>query len=124
MCIQFIKTNKYNYILLFFKGNRPETIANPSGNNVKVNRSIPSTPTFQKAEIDEIMILLKERIRTSFHEIKTKFKNGDPDGKGVISKDAFAHILAAILGPSKPLSHQQFNKLLERLDFKNKNLIK
>ena len=70
------------------------------------------------------MLLLKDRVRISLHEIRTKFKNGDPDGKGVVSKDAFAHILASLLGPSKPLSHQQFNKLLERLEFKNKNLIK
>jgi hypothetical protein len=102
-----------------FLGNRPETIGNG-----KSGRSIPATPTFQKAEIDEIMVILKERIRTSFHEIKTKFKNGDPDGKGVVSKDAFAHILAAILGPSRPMGHQQYQKLLERLEFKNKNLIK
>lgn len=87
-------------------------------------RAVPATPIFQKAEIEEIYQLLKERVRTSYHEIKTKFKNADHDGKGMVSKDAFAHIIAAILGPSKPLSHQQFQKLLERLDLKNKPIVK
>ena len=81
----------------------------------------PPTP---KIDIDEYFSVLKEKIRTNSHEIKTKFRNADPDGKGGVTKEALAHILAAVFGPSKPLSHQHFVKLLERMDLKSRHIIK
>jgi len=95
-------------------GNKPDTV-----NQI---RSAPPTPL--KIEIDEIVLSLKDRVRAAYHEIKIKFKNADVDGKGNVSKDALAHIVAAILGPAKPLSHNQFQKIMDRLGFKNKALIK
>ena len=100
------------FLFLFFTGNKPDTQI----------RSAPPTPI--KVEIDEIVLLLKDKVRAANHEIKIKFKNADADGKGTVSKDALAHILAAILGPARPLSHYQFQKIMDRLGFKNKALIR
>ena len=80
--------------------------------------------SFNKVDVDEHLNLLREKVKSNFHETKTRFRNADPDGKGGVSKEAFAHLIAAILGPSKPLSHQQFVKLIEKLGLKNRSIIK
>lgn len=75
-------------------------------------------------DIEEYYQLIKDKAKSNFHEIKTKFRNADPDGKGGVSKEAFAHILASILGPSKPLSHQHFLRLVEKMGLKKMQLIR
>ena len=105
-------------------GSRPPTSSSVGSMGSKGqhnNGSVPSTP---KIDIEEYFNILKEKIRTNSHEIKTKFRNADPDGKGGVTKEALAHILAAVFGPSKPLSHQHFVKLLERMDLKSRHIIK
>lgn len=84
----------------------------------------PSAPQTPKIDIDEYYLLLKDKVRINYHEIKTKFRNADPDGKGGVTKEALAHILAAIFGQSKPLSHSSYLKLLERMELKNKQFIR
>jgi hypothetical protein len=68
--------------------------------------------------------LLKEKVKSNFHETKMKFRHADPEGKGGVSKEALAHIIASILGPSKPLSPQHYLKLMEKLGLKNRSFIK
>lgn len=75
-------------------------------------------------DIDEYFQIIKEKTKNNFHEIKTKFRNADPDGRGGVSKEAFAHILASILGPLKPLSHQNFLRLVEKMGLKKASLIR
>ncbi len=58
------------------------------------------------------------------NETKNKFRSADQEGRGGVSKEAFAHILASILGPSKPLSHQHFIKLLEKMGLKSRTIIR
>ena len=45
-------------------------------------------------------------------------------GKGGVSKEALAHIIASILGPSKQLSHQNYMRLLDKLDLKSNSIVK
>jgi Ca2+-binding EF-hand superfamily protein len=99
-------------------GSRPITDQNQR------SASALSTSQRQQIEIEEYFEFLKEKMKHSFHEVKTKFKNADPNGRGGVSKEAFAHIVASILGPSKQLNHQNYLKLLERLGFNNNTLIK
>lgn len=102
-------------------GTRPGSVASvdpysKNGSNGSIN---------SKVDIEEYLNLLKEKVRANNHEIKTKFRNADPDGgKGGVTKEALAHIIAALLGPSKPLSHQHYIKLLEKLGLKNRIIIK
>lgn len=102
-------------------GSRPGSCASmdpyaKNGSNGSINSNI---------NIDDYFNVLKEKVKTNNHEIKTKFRNADPDGgKGGVTKEALAHIIASLLGPSKPLSHQHYIKLLEKLGLRNRFIIK
>ncbi len=85
---------------------------------------MPSTSRQPQVDIEEYYQLLKDKIRVNYHEIKTKFRNADTEGKGGVTKEALAHILAAVFGQSKPLSHYSFLKLLEKMDLKNQQHIR
>ena len=108
---------------MIFIGSRPPTSTLSVSVDTYRNHG-PSAHNAHKIDIDEYLLLLKDKVRISYHEIKTKFRNADPDGKGGVTKEALAHILAAILGQSKPLSHSSYLKLLERMELKNKQFIK
>lgn len=70
--------------------------------------------------LDEYMAAIKEKIRCNPFEIRAKFRNVDIDhGTKGISREALAHIIASVLGPTKPLSHQTFLKLLDKLGLKD-----
>jgi len=108
----------------FISGSRPPTSASSSSISSSYKNQIPSTSRHLQIDVEEYFQLLKDKIRINYHEIKTKFRNADPDGKGSVTKEALAHILAAIFGQSKPLSHSSFLKLLERMELKNQHHIK
>jgi hypothetical protein len=46
------------------------------------------------------------------------------EGKGGVSKEALAHIIASLLRPSKELSHQNYIRLLEKLGLRSQTIIK
>lgn len=107
-----------------FSGSRPGSCM--SAADGIYNNKNGSTGSLQtKIDIEDYYNLLREKVRANNHEIKTKFRNADPDGgKGGVTKEALAHIIASLLGPSKPLSHQHYIKLLEKLGLKNRIIIK
>lgn len=85
----------------------------------------PASLSSTKVDIEEYYNLLQDKVKINYHEIKTKFRNADPDGKGGVTKEALAHILAAVFGQSmKPLGQAQFQKLLERMEIKNRHFIR
>lgn len=108
---------KINFLKFIFglKGSRPAS-------------SMSSASSFSMAQpsidIEEYHSFLKDKSKSNSHEIKLKFRNADSDGKGGVSKEALAHIIASILGPSKPLSHQHYLKLLDKLGLKKRPIIK
>ncbi|CAF0760256.1 unnamed protein product [Brachionus calyciflorus] len=98
-------------------GSRPGSSASSISSFRSVNAS-------QAVDIDEYYSFIKNKSKSNFHEIKMKFRNADPDGKGGVSREAFAHILASILGPSKPLSQHHFLRLVEKMGLPKTSLIK
>ena len=114
--VRAIYTPDVNKVSIPIFGSRPATSASSS-----LNTSRTSAPAI---DVEDYLNLLRDKVRGNIHEIKTKFRNADQDGRGGVSREALAHIIAAILGPSKPLSHQHFLRLLERLGLKNKPIVK
>lgn len=75
--------------------------------------------------LDEYLATLRDKIRNNPYEIRTKFRNVDADhGSKGISREALAHIIASLLGPTKPLSHTNYLKILDRLGLKDKPVIR
>lgn len=111
-------------------GSRPGSCASSEGGgglngfSAANNKNGSISSVQAKIDIEEYYSALREKLRSNNHEIKTKFRNADPDGKGGVTKEALAHIIASLLGPSKPLSHQHYIKLLEKLGLKNRIIIK
>jgi hypothetical protein len=78
----------------------------------------------QRVDIEEYYNLLKEKIKNNQHEIKNKFRHSDQEGRGGVSREAFGHIIASILGPAKQLSHQHYIKMLEKMGLKTRSIIR
>ncbi|XP_052785640.1 EF-hand calcium-binding domain-containing protein 6-like isoform X2 [Mya arenaria] len=74
-----------------------------------------------RLEIDELEMLLRQRMRGNFFEIRKQFQNNDPEGKGNVSREALYRILMTVLG--RQLTQSQFSKLLERFSFNNRIMI-
>jgi hypothetical protein len=82
----------------FYSGSRPGSCMSTNDGYIK-NNSFGSQhqqqqQQFNKIDIDEYYNLLKEKLKNNNQEIKTKFRNADPDGgKGGITKEALAHCI-------------------------------
>ncbi|CAF4042948.1 unnamed protein product [Rotaria sordida] len=77
-----------------------------------------------RIEIDELEMMLREKVRSQIHDVRTKFRHAtqnDPNGK--ISRQAFQHLIATIFGTQKQIGPYQIEKLLERLNLKYLNKI-
>ncbi|KAH9502531.1 hypothetical protein Btru_068907 [Bulinus truncatus] len=74
-----------------------------------------------RIEIDELEASLREKLKTRYYDVKKKFKDNDPEGRGNVSRDAFARILVTVLGRS--ISALQCQKLMERLGFAERVII-
>ncbi|CAF4013780.1 unnamed protein product, partial [Rotaria sp. Silwood1] len=72
----------------------------------------------------ELEIMLREKVRSQLHDVRTKFRHAaqnDPNGK--ISRQALQHLIATIFGTQKQIGPNQIEKLLERFNLKNLNKI-
>ncbi|KAK0049048.1 EF-hand calcium-binding domain-containing protein 6 [Biomphalaria pfeifferi] len=74
-----------------------------------------------RLEIDELEASLRERLKNRYYDVKKKFKDNDPEGRGNVSREAFTRILVTVLGRS--ISGQQCQKLMERLGFAERSII-
>ncbi|CAF3658026.1 unnamed protein product [Rotaria sp. Silwood1] len=77
-----------------------------------------------RIEIDELEMMLREKVRSQLHDVRTKFRHAaqnDPNGK--ISRQALQHLIATIFGTQKQIGPNQIEKLLERFNLKNLNKI-
>jgi hypothetical protein len=117
--VKAVYTPDINKVSLPVFGGRPQSSASVSSFGGGRNSAVG-----QKIDIDEYFTLLREKVKANQHEVKNKFRNADQEGKGGVSREALGHIIASIFGPSKPLSHQHFIRLIERLGLKNRPLIK
>ncbi|XP_061196185.1 EF-hand calcium-binding domain-containing protein 6-like isoform X1 [Saccostrea echinata] len=98
-------------------GSRMENGAPPS----RMSSRLSQVSQQARLEIDEIETMLRQRIKGSYYEIKKKFKDNDPEQKGNVSREAFYRILMTIL--NRNLSQNVFNRLMDRLGFKDKQII-
>nr|XP_019926510.1 EF-hand calcium-binding domain-containing protein 6 isoform X6 [Crassostrea gigas] len=98
-------------------GSRMDNGAPPS----RMSSRLSQVSTQARLEIDEIETMLKQRIKGSYYEIKKKFKDNDPEQKGNVSREAFYRILMTIL--NRNVSQNVFNRLMDRLGFKDKQII-
>lgn len=84
------------------------------------NTSRPGTQV--RLEVDEIEVLLREKMKKNYFEMRKLFIANDPDGRGVVSRDALSRILINFLGRFVGLKH--YNNLLARLGLGDKIAIK
>ncbi|XP_051784490.1 uncharacterized protein LOC114660741 [Erpetoichthys calabaricus] len=66
----------------------------------------------QNYNVDEIILLIKEKLHTNLHNVRQMFRANDPKGEGKVSKEALTRILWNLCGF---LTSQQINSILSRL---------
>ncbi|XP_076459815.1 EF-hand calcium-binding domain-containing protein 6-like isoform X2 [Babylonia areolata] len=77
--------------------------------------------TQSRLEIDELEALLRDKVKNNYYEVRKRFKDNDPEGRGNVARDAFLRILVTVSG--RQISQSQSQKLLERLGFKERTII-
>lgn len=77
--------------------------------------------TQARIEIDELEALLREKLRSNYYEVRKRFKDNDPEGRGNVAREAFLRILVTVAG--RQISQAQSQKLLERLGFNERSII-
>ena len=102
------------------KGRRPDS--------TRSSCSIQSEKSNGKTEriiLDEFEMILREKVRSQLHDVKTKFRHAnDFDSNGKISRQALNHLIASIFGTQKQISPGQIDKLLERFHLKHLDKIR
>ncbi|XP_074648527.1 EF-hand calcium-binding domain-containing protein 6-like [Tubulanus polymorphus] len=74
-----------------------------------------------RLEIDELEVMLKEKVHSGFFEIRNRFKMNDPEQKGNVTREALARILVSVL--ARAISQSQFNRLMDRIGLKEKQMV-
>lgn len=69
----------------------------------------------------QLEMLLREKIKTSYQEIKQLFKENDPEQNGILSRPTFCRVITQVL--NKPLSQVALTSLLARLGFGEREVI-
>ncbi|KAJ8023054.1 EF-hand calcium-binding domain-containing protein 6 [Holothuria leucospilota] len=86
-----------------------------------VSRSQSRPSTQSRLEVDELEMMMRERIRKNYFELRKLFLANDPEGRGNVSRDALARIVISFLG--KFVSLKQFNMLMSRLHLGERQVI-
>nr|XP_014341205.1 PREDICTED: uncharacterized protein LOC106702719 [Latimeria chalumnae] len=81
---------------------------NPRAQTALMRLSMDVLPK-QRLNSHEIIMLIKEKVNSSYSSIRQMFQTNDPKGEGTVSKEALARILWNICGY---LTSQQINNLL------------
>ncbi|KAL8618778.1 hypothetical protein ACOMHN_000206 [Nucella lapillus] len=77
--------------------------------------------TQSRLEIDELEALLRDKVKNNYYEVRKRFKDNDPEGRGNVPKEAFLRILVTVAG--RQISSQQSQGLLKRLGFGERTVI-
>ncbi|XP_015764161.1 PREDICTED: EF-hand calcium-binding domain-containing protein 6-like [Acropora digitifera] len=102
-------------------GSRADMASRAESRLSRINSAASSLQGPDKASVDEIEFLLREKMKTGYYTIKNTFKEFDPEGKGIVSRETLARILQNFL--PKAISLSQFNKLMVRLKLDHKKMI-
>ncbi|XP_076452836.1 EF-hand calcium-binding domain-containing protein 6-like isoform X2 [Babylonia areolata] len=89
----------------------------PSRASTRLSRA----STQARLEIDELEALLRDKVKNNYYEVRKRFKDNDPEGRGNVAKEAFLRILVTVAG--RQITQHQSQKLLERMGFKERTVI-
>ncbi|KAL8601492.1 hypothetical protein ACOMHN_000434 [Nucella lapillus] len=89
----------------------------PSRASTRLSRA----STQSRLEIDELEALLRDKVKNNYYEVRKRFKDNDPEGKGNVPRESFLRILVTVSG--RQISQSQSQKLLERLGFRDRGVI-
>ncbi|CAF3203302.1 unnamed protein product [Rotaria sp. Silwood2] len=106
-------------------GHRAESRTSSSSSSLSYGvESGKASPRTSRIVIDELERMLREKVRSQIHDVRTKFRHvSDVDSNGKISRQALQHIIASIFGSQRQIGPNQIDKLLERLHLKHLNKI-
>lgn len=102
-------------------GSRADMASRAESRLSRLNSAASSLQGPDKASVDEIEYILREKMKTGYYTIKNTFKESDPESKGIVSRETLARILQNFL--SRSISLSQFNKLMVRLRLDHKKMI-
>ncbi|CAF1332292.1 unnamed protein product, partial [Adineta ricciae] len=106
--VSFTVGEDRNQIRLPVFGRRPSTMSEKSTDRERI------------VGLDELLSILREKVRSQENDIRIKFRHSiDFDSNGKISLQAFKHILASIFGIQRQISPNQIEKLIEKLHLSN-----
>jgi hypothetical protein len=89
------------------------------------NQKERQTPRTSKIVLDELETILREKVRSQLHDVRTKFRHAaQNDSNGKITRQALQHLIATIFGKQKQIGPNQIEKLLERINLKYANKIR
>ncbi|CAH3031296.1 unnamed protein product [Pocillopora meandrina] len=102
-------------------GSRADMASRAESRLSRLNSAASSLQGPDRASVDEIEALLREKMKTGYYDIRGAFKNCDPEGKGIVNREKLREIFINFLSRSITLSH--FNKLMVRLRLDHKKMI-
>lgn len=102
-------------------GSRADMASRAESRLSRLNSAASSLQGPDRASVDEIETLLREKMKTGYYDIRGAFKNCDPESKGIVNREKLREILINFLSRSITLSH--FNKLMVRLRLDHKKMI-
>nr|XP_058971581.1 EF-hand calcium-binding domain-containing protein 6-like [Pocillopora verrucosa] len=102
-------------------GSRADMASRAESRLSRLNSAASSLQGPDRASVDEIEALLREKMKTGYYDIRGAFKNCDPESKGIVNREKLREILINFLSRSITLSH--FNKLMVRLRLDHKKMI-
>ncbi|XP_002734907.1 EF-hand calcium-binding domain-containing protein 6-like [Saccoglossus kowalevskii] len=87
-----------------------------------VSRASSRPDTRFRLEVDELEILLREKAKRGYYELRKLFVSNDPEGKGTVSRDALHRIITIFVGQF--VGPKQFNHLMARLRLAEKLVVR
>ncbi|XP_071952395.1 EF-hand calcium-binding domain-containing protein 6-like [Antedon mediterranea] len=102
-------------------GSRADMLSRGESRGSTASR-LPRPETKLRLEVDELEMILREKLKKNYYDIKKLFIANDPEGRGNLAREALHRALTAFLG--RFLSTKHFNLLLIRLNLGDKQVIR
>ncbi|XP_038061355.1 EF-hand calcium-binding domain-containing protein 6-like [Patiria miniata] len=103
-------------------GSRADLASRADNRAVSVASRMSRPETRVRLEVDEIEMILREKVKKSYFELRKLFVSNDPEGRGIVSREALNRILITYAG--RFISTKQFNALLARFRLHEHKVIK
>jgi Ca2+-binding EF-hand superfamily protein len=103
-------------------GARADIASRADNRAVSVASRMSRPETRVRLEVDEIEMIMKEKVKKSYFELRKLFVSNDPEGRGIVSREALNRILITFAG--RFISTKHFNALLARFRLADHKVIK